>query len=135
VLHTVHIIHNHLLLRGRIYLLRIHGLLGWVLHLLQMHFLVLNSRCFGAFTREVLGVAQSGLACRLALCGAIDSDCGLAMATSELLFRRASNTQTLSVVMSVSAVVPVTRVVHLGEGMVLLGLEIICGATIDMFRA
>jgi len=53
LLHARHILHEHLLLRAHD-LLGVHGGLGWVPHLLQVHFLVLHAPCLRAFRRVVL---------------------------------------------------------------------------------
>ena len=127
ILHTVHIIHNHLLLRGRVHLLWIHCLLRWVLHLLQMHLLVLDALRLASFDWVALWLTEIGLTSCLPLCSSTDCDIGLARAAAQLLFRCACYAQSLPVVITMAAMMAILLVVHFGKGVVLL-LEVVIWA-------
>ena len=115
VLHAVDVVHDHLLRRVR-HLLGVHRLLRWVLGLLQMHLLILNSGRFGAFASVALRVSKRRLAGSLALGGATDGDRGLTPASRELRLRSARYTQSLSVVLRLV----MAQMVHLRQGVLLV---------------
>ena len=76
LLHAVHVVHDHLLGAGGDLLL-VHGLLGRVLRLLQVHLLVLHDAGCSLRLGRLAVLGQVRLARRLALRGARDRDGGL----------------------------------------------------------
>lgn len=115
VLHTIHVVHDHLL--GVVWhFLGIHGLLWRVLSLLQMNLLILNSGRFGAFAREGLWVSKRRLARCLALRAAADGNCRLSRAARKLRLRSASYAQSLPVVLRLL----MAQMVHLRQGVLLV---------------
>lgn len=89
LLHAVHVVHDHLFgARGD--LLLVHGLLGRVLGLLEVHLLILNARRSFGLGRLLLG--QIRLARRLALRGTADRNGRLGGRTRQLRLRGAGHT-------------------------------------------
>ena len=97
MLDHVDVFHNVCIRGGN--LLWIHRLLGRMLCLLQVHFLILGSRCLRCFLLKVLLRGQSWLASSFALTCPTDCNCGLrmSMATGKLSFRSSCYSQSLSV--------------------------------------